>query len=89
VEVASVSVDAKMQEVDYWKPDSYCGTNIYFPWIPLHYISGRADKNGFPCGGGVEYLHRSPASRRRRQKGSLESERVKYGLESHGTRTRE
>jgi hypothetical protein len=23
-----------------------------------------------PCGGGVEYLHRSPASRRRRQKGN-------------------
>jgi hypothetical protein len=23
----------------------------------------------FPCGGGVDYLHRSPASRRRRQKG--------------------
>jgi hypothetical protein len=25
--------------------------------------------NSVPCGGGVEYLHRSPASRRRRQKG--------------------
>jgi hypothetical protein len=30
-----------------------------------------------PCGGGVEYLHRDPASRRRRQK---------YGREIHGTR---
>jgi hypothetical protein len=41
----------------------------------------------FPCGGGVEYLHRSPASRRRRRKGSLESETVKHGHESHGTQT--
>jgi hypothetical protein len=42
------------------------------------------------CGGGVEYLHRSsPASSRRRRKRSLESETVKYGHESHWTRTRE
>jgi hypothetical protein len=40
-----------------------------------------------PCGGGVEYLHRDPASRKRRRKGSLESETVKYGRESYGTRT--
>jgi hypothetical protein len=36
------------------------------------YISGRADKNegkSVPCGGGIEYLHRDPASRRRRRKG--------------------
>jgi hypothetical protein len=39
-----------------------------------------------PCGGGVEYLHRDPASRR---KGSLISETVKYGRESQETRTRE
>jgi hypothetical protein len=38
-----------------------------------------------PCGDGVEYLHRSPASRGRRRKGKT----VKYGLESHGTQTRE
>jgi hypothetical protein len=43
---------------------------------------------GFPCGAGVEYLHRSPASRRRRRKGSHESETVKYNHESHRTRTR-
>jgi hypothetical protein len=42
-----------------------------------------------PCGGGVEYLHRDLTSRRRRRKGSLESETVKYGLKSQGTRTRE
>jgi hypothetical protein len=41
------------------------------------------------CGGGVEYLHRNPASRRRRQKRKFESETVKYGSESHGIRTRE
>jgi hypothetical protein len=40
-----------------------------------------------PCGGGVEYLHRNPASRRRRRKGTLESETVKCGHESHGTHT--
>jgi hypothetical protein len=37
--------------------------------------------------GGVEYLHRDPASGD--EKGSLKSERVKYGREYHGTRTRE
>jgi hypothetical protein len=42
-----------------------------------------------PCGGGAEYLHISPASRRGEEKRSLESEKVKYGRESHGTRTRE
>jgi hypothetical protein len=40
-------------------------------------------------GGGIEYLHRDPASRRRRRKGSLKSETVKYGRKSQGTRTRE
>jgi hypothetical protein len=42
-----------------------------------------------PCGGGIEYLHRDTASRRRRRKGSLKSETVKYGRESQGTRTQE
>jgi hypothetical protein len=28
-----------------------------------------SDPVGHPCGGGVEYLHRDPASRRRRRKG--------------------
>jgi hypothetical protein len=39
------------------------------------------------CGGGVEYLHHDPASHKRRWKGSLKSETVKYGLKSYGTRT--
>jgi hypothetical protein len=44
--------------------------NMHFPTIPLRYISGHSDKNEvLPCGGGVEYLHRNPASRRRRRKG--------------------
>jgi hypothetical protein len=42
-----------------------------------------------PCGGGVEYLHRHPASHRRRRKGRLKSERVKYGHESQRNETRE
>jgi hypothetical protein len=34
-----------------------------------------------PCGGGLEYLHRSPASRKRRQKGNpVSNETVKFGL---------
>jgi hypothetical protein len=34
-----------------------------------------------PCGGGLEYLHRSPASRRRRRKGnSVSNETEKFGL---------
>jgi hypothetical protein len=54
-----------------------------------------------PCGGWLEYLHRSPASRRRRQKGSpvpggykyrglalQVGGSVRYGHESRGTRTR-
>jgi hypothetical protein len=43
----------------------------------------------FPCGGGVEYFHRSAASRRGDEKGGLKSETVKCGRESHGTRTPE
>jgi hypothetical protein len=42
----------------------------------------------YPCGGGVEYFRRDPASRRRQRKGSLESETVKYGNEYQGARTR-
>jgi hypothetical protein len=38
----------------------------------------------YPCGGGVQYLHRDPASRRRRRKGKSQSETVKYGLKSQG-----
>jgi hypothetical protein len=41
-------------------------------------------ERGQRCGGVVEYLHRDPASRRRRRKGCLESETVKYGHESYG-----
>jgi hypothetical protein len=39
-----------------------------------------------PCGAGFEYLHREVGGD---EKGSLKSERVKDGHESHGTRTRE
>jgi hypothetical protein len=31
--------------------------------------NGRITKRLDPCGGGLEYLHRCPASRKRRQKG--------------------
>jgi hypothetical protein len=46
-----------------------------------------------PCGGGLEYLHRNPASRKRRQKGNpvpgVKLGEIKYGLEARGTQTRE
>jgi hypothetical protein len=41
------------------------------------------------CGGGIQYLHRDPASRKRRRKGSLKSETVIYGCESQGIRIQE
>jgi hypothetical protein len=43
----------------------------------------------FEIRGGVEYLHRDPASRRRRRKESLKTETVLYGREDQGTQTRE
>jgi hypothetical protein len=41
----------------YWLTVS---RNVTFTWLAV---------SQYPCGGGVEYLHRDPASRRRRQKG--------------------
>jgi hypothetical protein len=35
----------------------------------LYSVSPKVIQGGHPCGGGVEYLHRDPASRRRRRKG--------------------
>jgi hypothetical protein len=57
---------------------------------PCRDIISKTVKSEFspPCGGGVEYLHRDPASRRRRRKGKSRSETVKYGRKSYGTRTR-
>jgi hypothetical protein len=50
------------------------------PWIPasLYNEPWRLLIQFLRCGGSVEYLHRNPASRRRRQKGNLESDTVKY-----------
>jgi hypothetical protein len=47
------------------------------------------ETNQHPCGGGFKYLHHDPPSRRRRRKGSLKSERLKYGHECQETRNRE
>jgi ribosomal protein S7 len=52
------------------------------PSAPRLYIGDRK-------GGGVEYLHCTPVSSRRRRKVSLESQTVQCGRESHGTRTLE
>jgi hypothetical protein len=54
------------------------------------YIRGTGmSKLSNPCRGGIEYLHRDQASGRRRRKGSLKSETVKYGRKSQGTKIRE
>jgi hypothetical protein len=39
---------------------------------PTLYSDGPTCKLTHPCGGGVKYLHRDPASRRRRRKGKSE-----------------
>jgi hypothetical protein len=49
----------------------------------------RGESEVLPRGGGVDCLHRNLASRKRLQKWkSDESETVKYGHESYGTKTR-
>jgi hypothetical protein len=52
-------------------------------------LTDRQSQCDLDFGSGVEYLHRDPASRRRDEKGSLNSETVKYDDESQGTRTQE
>jgi hypothetical protein len=46
-----------------------------FYTVRLSVIRDRTDKisESNPCGGGVEYLHRDPASRRRRRKGKSQN----------------
>jgi hypothetical protein len=63
----------------------------HFPWLPLDYIRSRAQKNdSLPR---VEVGSNTSSVALRvvggDEKGSLESETVEYGHESHGTRTRE
>jgi hypothetical protein len=56
------------------------GTN----WIPIYDIVERSHSS--PCGGRLEYLHRSPASRKRRRRGNTVSdETVMYGYWSSVT----
>jgi hypothetical protein len=65
-----------------------CLPSRYLAMIRVIYIQTHRLMGGTnPCGGGVEYLHRDPASRKRRRKGSLKSETVKYDREYQGTRT--
>jgi hypothetical protein len=69
-------------------------TNSPVWWLPFGFLEIIKESSFLnpihnPCGGGVEYLHRDPASVGGDEKGSLESETVKYGHESYGTRTRE
>jgi hypothetical protein len=52
-------------------------------------LCGGGSKSG-PCGGELEYLHRSPASHKRRQKGNVVlNETVRFGLKFCGTWTRQ
>jgi hypothetical protein len=47
----------------------YPSTRCSLLGTPRTYFRAEADQNqALPCGGGVEYLHRDPASRRRRRK---------------------
>jgi hypothetical protein len=39
-------------------------------WINGFKDQGNRTDENFPCGGGLEYLHRGPASGKRRQKGN-------------------
>jgi hypothetical protein len=48
---------------------------------------GRSYESVLPCGGGVEYFHRDPASRRRRRKGKSRVWDSKIWFESQGTPT--
>jgi hypothetical protein len=46
------------------------GSGVFYAVRPDGIFRGLSGKAGSdPCGGGVEYLHRDPASRRRRRKG--------------------
>jgi hypothetical protein len=65
-------------------------TDVFSVRPPRGYVSGtEPNKIVIPYGGGAEYLHRSPASRRKRRKENLDSETVKYGRESRRTGNRE
>jgi hypothetical protein len=46
--------------------EEFLETVFSTPWAPGRF----GVTHSLPCGGGVEYLHRSPASRRRRRKGN-------------------
>jgi hypothetical protein len=70
IEAANIQVDAN--------PWPFTISAIYCP--PRHAISAEECIEFFPitgiydpCGGGVEYLHRDPASRRRRRKGKSQN----------------
>jgi hypothetical protein len=59
-------------------------SNKYFPWLPLHYISGDADKNAFrdtrvEAGSKISTVTLRVVGGN--EKGSLKSETVKYGHE--------
>jgi hypothetical protein len=65
-----ISWDKKLKDVDSWKPSLCCGINRrvhgYERSTNISLDTDTLYKR--PWGGGVEYLHRSPASRRRRRK---------------------
>jgi hypothetical protein len=49
---------------------SYCSKPSVSTWfVPRSYKQWKKSVARNPCGGGFEYLHRDPASRRRRRKG--------------------
>jgi hypothetical protein len=63
----------------------YRSTWWILSWLPLFTKDSMDDK--IVCGGGLEYLHLSPASRKRRRRGNTVSdETVMYGYWSSVTR---
>jgi hypothetical protein len=76
----------------------FCDAETWFlkrvKWVMLqtvntdHVFRGQTrPERQIPCRGGVEYLHCSPLSHRRRRKGNSRIWESKIGRESHGTRT--
>jgi hypothetical protein len=58
----------------YVTMDTTMRSGVFYAVIAKGLQAGRSlELTADPCGGGVEYLHRDPASRRRRRKGKSQN----------------
>jgi hypothetical protein len=66
-----VNTTIKEAMFSIWLAYIHCwATDVFSVGPPRDYISNPVvNQESAPCGGGVEYLHRDPASRKRRRKG--------------------